>query len=345
MKLKTKIFALVAIVGLFACEDQHSPQIEPIQPEHINANEEFDIVQSKKERQRLSLSGLTNHFGLWLDANGYSVYDFERTDLNDSDQAGSYGGKESSSTPINQHPVIFIHGNSDLALGSSAGQTGWAESIAYFQSQGYTKAELYATTWGPANALMSSNQYHSKSYLMFIRKFIEAVKAYTGAAKVDVITHSMGVTLTRKAIKGGSGYDLANGGAYNLGSSLNYIDTFVGIAGANWGLTSCYYAAGSPTCAATNGLYPGYWYGGAGLSDFLDDLNASSGFEANYVYTIWSTYDQIIGGGGLVWGQYTCRIPSQDGEKKFTAYPYGHFNTKDLTGYYQLRMVKDHQTN
>ena len=39
---------------------------------------------------------------------------------------------------------------------------------------------------------------------MKARKFIEAVLEYTKAEKVNVIAHSMGVTLSRGALKGGS---------------------------------------------------------------------------------------------------------------------------------------------
>jgi len=39
--------------------------------------------------------------------------------------------------------------------------------------------------------------------LEYLRAFTEAVIAYTGAAKIDVIGHSMGVTLSRRVIKGG----------------------------------------------------------------------------------------------------------------------------------------------
>jgi uncharacterized protein YegP (UPF0339 family) len=46
-----------------------------------------------------------------------------------------------------------------------------------------------------------------------------------------------------------------------------------------------------------------------------------------------------------VWGQYTSRIPGQNGEVVFGSAPYGHFGCKDLTGYYQWRMVKYHSTN
>lgn len=286
---------------------------------------------------------LTTHFQTWLNANGYAGYDFNRN-------GNSYGGKANSSDSVVNQPVIFIHGNSDSALGQNSAFTGWNASINYFQSQGYKKSELYATTWGDADPSLAAYQYHSKPNLQKVRAFIQAVKAYTGAAKVDVVAHSMGVTLARKAILGGSGNDAANGGNYTLGSPLtSSVDTFVGIAGANWGLVSCYQTGGStPTCAATNGLYPGYAAGSPpyGLSNVLYDLNYSGAhYEGGYVYTIWSTADEVIGYGNTVYYRYTSQIPGQNGEKRYSAYPYGHINSKDLTGYYQWRMVKFHQPN
>ena len=291
---------------------------------------------------------ITPNFQTWLNANGYAGYDFGRTDLGTN---GSYGGKSSDTDTVVNQPVIFIHGNSDSALGSGVGLTGWTSSINYFVSQGYKTSEIYATTWGDANPFLSAYQYHSKPNIQMIRAFIQAVKAYTGASKVDIVTHSMGVTLTRKAILGGTGNDAANGGSYNLGSPLtSSVDTFVGIAGANWGLVSCYQTGGAtPTCAATNGLYPGYsaWFPyPLGLSNILYNLNTSgSHYEGANVYSIWSTVDEVIGYGDVVYGQYTSQIPGQNGEKRFSAVPYGHVNSKDLTDYYQLRMVKNHLTN
>jgi triacylglycerol lipase len=289
---------------------------------------------------------ITPNFQTWLNANGYSSYDFARTDVGTN---GSYGGKANAADTVVNQPVIFIHGNSDAALGVGVGATGWTSSINYFVSQGYKGSELYATTWGDANPLLSGNQYHSKPNIEKIRAFIQAVKAYTGATKVDVVTHSMGVTLARKAILGGTGNDLLNGGNYNLGSTLtSSVDTFVGIAGANQGLVSCYQTGGTtPTCANTNGLYPGYLYFGfvLGVSNILTNINATSHYEGTYTYSIWSSADEIIGYGDVVYGQYTSRIPGQNGEVTFSAYPYGHINSKDLTGYNQWRMVKLHATN
>lgn len=286
---------------------------------------------------------LTANFQTWLNTNGYAGYDFYRG-------GNSYGGKASASEAVVNQPVIFIHGNSDSALGQSSTLTGWNASINYFKSQGYKTSELYATTWGDADPYDAAYQYHSKPNLQKIRAFIQAVKAYTGAAKVDIVTHSMGVTLARKAILGGSANDSANGGSYNLGSPISSsVDAFVGIAGANWGLVSCYQAnASTPTCGATNGLYPGYAAGSPpyGLSNILYNLNYSgSHYEGGYVYSIWSTADEVIGYGDAVYGRYTSRIPGQNGEVVFDAYPYGHINSKDLTGYYQWRMAKYHATN
>lgn len=98
---------------------------------------------------------------------------------------------------------MFFHGNSDIAVGDDYWQTGFTESIEYFLSKGYTKGELYITTWGPGDQFMASYNTHSQEYLTYLRSFTEAVLAYTGAEKINIISHSMGVTLGRGVIKGG----------------------------------------------------------------------------------------------------------------------------------------------
>src|SRR5437763_624335 len=231
--------------------------------------------------------GLSTDFRNWLTANGYGSYNFQRSDV----AGGAYGGRTVAGQAVVNQPVIFIHGNSDSALGTVSPYTGWTSSISYFKSQGYTSAELYATTWGPADSSQASLQYHSKANMTRLRAFIQAVKAYTGATKVDIVCHSMGVTLARKAIEGGSAYDSAAGGTYTLGASLtSSVDTFVGISGANRGLTACYLSGPtSATCSDVNGFYPGYLIGGFGpydVSSILVDMNATSHYEGSFVYTI-----------------------------------------------------------
>ena len=84
-------------------------------------------------------------------------------------------------------PVIFVHGNSDRALG---GFGGWDPVRDAFLSAGHRSAELYATTYGPADPALSTQYSHSQEYVQHIRSFIEAVLSYTGAEKIDVIGHS-----------------------------------------------------------------------------------------------------------------------------------------------------------
>ncbi|MFL0799800.1 MAG: hypothetical protein K6L80_05075 [Agarilytica sp.] len=287
--------------------------------------------------------GITPHFHRWLNDNGYGAYDLDRSDLS----GGSFGGKVSESDCALEQPVIFVHGNSDRCIGGLI--NGWEKSAEYFQSKGYRSSELYCTSYGTGSAVSAASYYHSQEFIMRIRKMVEAVKAYTGADKVDIIGHSMGVTLARKAIKGGWANDLLAGGVYYIGPSLtSSVDTFVGIAGGNRGLASCYFTGPStPGCGASNGFYPGYMFWGMvfGVSDFLEELNNSSRFEGRYRYSIWSTVDEVVGGACLVWGRNTCRIPGQTSEKKFYSFPYGHIGVRDQTGYYQYRMVHDHATN
>lgn len=360
MKLKFFKFGFLALIllGLVYCEPKKREANNALayivlnQPEE-STQEEVAVVTTdldgNKVTKSVSTSGLTTHFRNWLNANGYASFNFARTDL----VGGSYGGRSSSTDTIVNQPVILIHGNSDKAVGTGVvGQSGWNNTIAHLLANGYKTSEIYATTWGDANALLSSQQYHSKKNIMHLRKFVEAVLAYTGAAKVDIISHSMGVTLARKVIRGGSASDLADGGSYNVGSSLtSRVDTFVGIAGGNRGLYSCYLSGPTtPTCGNTNGLYPGYLVGLVitGRSAFLNDLLAASGYEGAYRYSIWSTVDEIVavaGTAGLVYGEYTSRIPGQTGEKVYYTVPYGHFNLKDMTQAVQLNMIKNHNPN
>jgi hypothetical protein len=74
--------------------------------------------------------GLTQHFSDWLTANGYGNYHFERTDL----VGGAYGGKQSDSDKLKQNPIVFFHGNSDIAVGTVDLFTGFTKSIEYFIS-------------------------------------------------------------------------------------------------------------------------------------------------------------------------------------------------------------------
>jgi len=282
---------------------------------------------------------ITPHFKSWLDSNGYSSFKFERADI----VGGSYGGKSDDNDQITREPVIFFHGNSDHAVGVESDKfNGFTDSISFFLSQGYKPSELYITTWGPANSELASLQTHSYEYLNYLRKFTEAVLKYTGAKKIDVIGHSMGVTLGRKVIRGGKLVE--KGTTYQLGESLaGKVDTFLGIAGANLGLVTCYTAFTLPTCHKSNGFYPGIGPGPSGpvgISDYLEDLWKNEEKEGDYVFTMLSTADDLILYGDLVWGKYTSQIKYEDGSKIY--HNLGHMQLKTNTFQEQLQIITNH---
>jgi len=278
----------------------------------------YDLSQGVTKDTRFS-----QDFRSWLMANGYGKYKFASGPL------PSFGGRSSPGDKLKNDPVIFIHGNADTAAG-------WDKSVEYFKAHGYSESELYGMTWGPGDPMQAWAQTHSKEYEQEVRAFIQAVKDYTGAKKVDIVAHSMGVTLARKALKGGEGYDpLA--GSYNLGNPLtDEVDTFVGISGANHGLPSTMGGVGQwvPTTNPVNGLG---WD-----SQFTQELNDEKHYEGSHVYSIWSEADELIGVG---MGGLTAPIPGQDGQHVYWTYPFGHLGSRDLTADVQLEMVKDHKTN
>jgi len=109
-----------------------------------------------------------------------------------------------------------------------------------------------------------------------MRAFLEAVFAYTGAKQIDVIGHSMGVTIGRKIIKGGSATD-HSAGSYNVGASLaGKVRNFIGLAGGNYGLTACYSASIYTTCGKVDGFFPGA-LPSSGPSTFLNEINTNGG--------------------------------------------------------------------
>lgn len=278
--------------------------------------------------------GLTTHFQDWLSKNNYSSFNFLRSDI----QGGSFGGKSSEKDKITKNPIIFFHGNSDCAYGAAGAQfNGFYDSINYFLSQGYTEAELYVTTWGPANPNLASQQYHSYEYLNYLRNFFEAVLKYTGAKKVDVIAHSMGVSLARKVIKGGTGTDSTS---YNLGDSLaGKVETFLGISGANLGLVACYASYALPTCGQTNGFFPGL-LPSSGPSTYLAALNDNNK-EGDHVITMLSTVDDLIMFGDKVWGKYTSQIPYEDACQIYNNET--HMGMKAQTAAEQYKIITTHQ--
>ena len=151
----------------------------------------------------------------------------------------------------------------------------------------------------------------------------------------------MGVSLGRRIIKGGQ----VNAAAmpFNLGVSLaNKVDTYIGIAGANWGLTTCYELPMYATCNSLNGFYPGYAIGPMGMSKYLQELNNDQIKEGNHVFSIFSTQDDLIGFGDIVWGRYTSVWPTVEAQKVYNYDIYCHMALRDETASDQFNLITKH---
>jgi predicted alpha/beta hydrolase family esterase len=267
------------------------------------------------------------HFNSWLSSHGYSFSD------------GGFGGFRSNVAPVtSKKVVVFIHGNGSRAQGSSGDPKGWYNTYQYLRQQGWNNSELYAVNYGYEGALYSAYNDHRSSFVNVVKNFINAVYAYTGK-KVTVVAHSLGCTLTRKAMKDGNLY--------------SKIDTYVAIAGAHHGLPTCGYQYGwyyfqsayTPTCSSSTGfLYPpnymtwlvpstSYFIGKLNDSYYGDDEMQG---KTTRTYVIMSTVDEIAG----VRASYTSKLAGAYKTKVYSSVPYGHFNAKDLTASVQKQMIE-----
>uniref|UniRef100_A0A0K0ET00 Lipase n=1 Tax=Strongyloides stercoralis TaxID=6248 RepID=A0A0K0ET00_STRER len=292
---------------------------------------------------QVSVEPLTMDFRIWLHRNGYSDDDFEAKNFGNN---GSFGGKGYFNYIVRRRPVIFIHGNSDGALsdGSIYG-TGWNSHLKGFLNNGYTAAELYGITWGDRNPNNAFEKTFNCEFVNKIRRFILAVLKYTRYNSVNIVSHSMGVTLTRKAIQGG----IINGidGSCDIGEYLKgKVNTFVAISGANYGLCFCNsdFFLSQPGCNKKNGFWPGDNYHSTLCSDitkngyhptkysqFLQDLNDANKPEGKFITTVFSTEDELIGNKNKVFNRYTSSLPLAGNQ--YISNSWNHTETKDNSSF------------
>uniref|UniRef100_A0A0K0EWX7 Uncharacterized protein n=1 Tax=Strongyloides venezuelensis TaxID=75913 RepID=A0A0K0EWX7_STRVS len=285
----------------------------------------------------LSYSAFTPDFGNWLSLHfGENVrQNLERLDLGD---IGSFGGRKNGTEIASKQPVIFVHG-----VSSTAGDK-MKLSANFFKKNGYQSHELYGTTYanGAQGNPLQWAQYHMNChYVKLVRALIVAVRLYTGRS-VDVVSYSLGVPISRKAILGGRCVDTGE----DLGKPLTkFVDTFVGVAGPNHGISlqmgglslpGCAVSA-IPICNQLTGLYSGNC---PYESSFLSDINSQQRYEGNYVFSIYSRADQVVG--YKVCNYITTQIPGQTGEKVYL--DKNHDDVYYHTYNIQLKMVRNHFT-
>jgi pimeloyl-ACP methyl ester carboxylesterase len=206
---------------------------------------------------------------------------------------GGFGGIHRHAK-LHHTPVIFVHGN-------QADAQNWLATMLQFQRlAGYSMQEMYALSYNglgnfyagaptapptsPDQAYFQQNPTGfgngghgaaNEDEIPDLCRFIEAVQAYTGSQQVDLVTHSLGVTIGRELVRE---YPA-------LGKDIR---AFVAIAGANHGTSVCrgidtsYYgcneiAPGSAWLRALNGYgeapLPTRWmtvYNGSAGDPFFD---------------------------------------------------------------------------
>jgi triacylglycerol lipase len=194
--------------------------------------------------------------------------------------------------------IVLVHGN-------TAYPSAWDNTVSTLKSRGYVDSQLYRPSWG-SKSCASCND-HGSANTSPVKTAIQNAKAASCTGKIDVIGHSMGVTLAMKAIN-------------ELGYA-GYVNSFVGVAGAQHGLNSC-------------GVYP--WNvlnatcGSNGLS--IDSPLIQSVKGKRYgakMYSIKSWIDEIVCSGSCyVYGSHTSNVDGQNATYDFSL---GHFGLQTGT--------------
>jgi triacylglycerol lipase len=151
-------------------------------------------------------------------------------------------------------PILFVHGWKESS-------SLWTNMIGRFEKDGWSKAELNNWSYNTAQ----SNATTAKE----VASKVTEIKNKTGAAKVDLVTHSMGALSTRYYIK-------------NLGGE-GTIESWVSLGGPNHGTTTANFCP-ETSCVE---MRPN--------SAFLNALNAGDETPGSVRYaTWWSPCDEII---------------------------------------------------
>jgi pimeloyl-ACP methyl ester carboxylesterase len=203
--------------------------------------------------------------------------------------------------------AVLVHGNS----GSSED---FDNTYVELRARGYTDAQIFLPDWGSRTCPACND--HSGSEETPVANALNSAVASSCTGRIDVIGHSMGVTLAAREI-------------LKLGLA-NKVDSFVGIAGAYRGLWSCgMYPFNVPTSTCgSNGL--------SVSSPLLNGLYAKR--LAAREYSIKSYIDEIVCSTGtcLVYGAHSSSIA---GENASYTFPYYHYQLLWFTPILQANLI------
>lgn len=169
-------------------------------------------------------------------------------------EASLCGVTRGAPTTLRHDPILFVHGYGGAA-------DNFCTMIGRFRADGWTDNELYAYDYSFVTSFATDAED--------IRDQVNAILARTGAAKVDIITHSAGAVSSRYYIK-------------NLGGDSK-VDAWVSLAGPNHGTNTADNCTFAPCLEIRLG------------SPFLATLNSGDETPGLVRYaTWWSSCDETI---------------------------------------------------
>ena len=134
---------------------------------------------------------------------------------------------------VKHTPVIFLHGNNDTPFATACNPFGYIHAMAqFFADHGYAASELWGLGYqgdqcdlgaNPTNR--SAGAHSTVANIPDLRRFVHAVLHYTGARQVDIVGHSLGVTLARAWLRTDHAFHL--------------VRRFVAVDGPNHGIINC----------------------------------------------------------------------------------------------------------
>jgi pimeloyl-ACP methyl ester carboxylesterase len=136
--------------------------------------------------------------------------------------------------PVHRVPVIFLHGNNDTPFPTPCNPAyGHIQRLAqYLADNGYSPSELWGLGYQGDRCDVNADQtqrsriaHTNQANVPDLRRFVRAVLAYAGAKQVDIVGHSLGVTLAREWMRQDLAYPL--------------VRRFVAIDGPNHGIINC----------------------------------------------------------------------------------------------------------
>lgn len=135
--------------------------------------------------------------------------------------------------PVTRTPVIFLHGNNDTPFATACNPYGNVHDMAqYFLEHGYRASELWGLGYqgdqcdlGTSPTNRSGEAHSTLANVPDLRAFVRSVLRFTGATRVDIVGHSLGVTLAREWMRQDNAYGI--------------VRHLVAIDGPNHGIVDC----------------------------------------------------------------------------------------------------------